>query len=299
MSRVKKKLLTTVLTVSVVLSLVGCGAKETTSSESVAETTEVTTEYGTEETTIEEVVEETVVEEPAKEKISVDITDGASFMNQVLENIKVQKFAVLKDSSTHYDVEDPSAKRISEVEYLYNWGANTACLIGQAGDVTYYDFTDAMVYLPNEDMSGFTKMQHEDLNSALMTIYSTMFEQWVNIDNNFTVTEVTEGGYADCYCATNEFATNDGSMIYNVKVYVDAYTLLPVCTMVTKCDPNHELVLEDGTTITGENFIVTESTMNIQFFTEEDADFATFQSATTLPADDECTLIEGETTTTE
>lgn len=306
----KKKLLTTVLTVGVVLSLVGCGAKETTSSESVAETTEVTTEYGTEETTVEEVVEETtvaeteaveetVVEEPAKEKIPVDITDGASFMNQVLENIKVQKFAVLKDSSTHYDVEDPSAKRISEVEYLYNWDSNTACLIGQAGDVTYYDFTDAMVYLPNEDMSGFTKMQHEDLNYALMTIYSTMFEQWVNIDNNFAVTEVTEGGYADCYCATNEFATNDGSMIYNVKVYVDAYTLLPVCTMVTKCDPNYELVLEDGTTITGENFIVTESTMNIQFLTEEDADFATFQSATTLPADDECTLIEGETTTTE
>ena len=70
----KKKLLTTVLTLGVVLSLVGCGGKETTSSESVAETTEVTTEDGTEETTeaeveeATEVVEETIVAETEDEE---------------------------------------------------------------------------------------------------------------------------------------------------------------------------------------------------------------------------------------
>ena len=63
----KKKLLTTVLTVGVVLSLVGCGATESTSSESVEETTvavtEETTEYGTEEISTEEDSTEEAAEE--------------------------------------------------------------------------------------------------------------------------------------------------------------------------------------------------------------------------------------------
>ncbi len=301
----KKKLLTTVLTVGVVLSLVGCGAKETTSNESVAETTEVTTEYGTEETTVEEVVEETTVAEtegteaePVKEKIPVDITDGAAFMNQVLENYKAQKYVVLEDSTVLYSAEDPSFKESNEMEYLYDWNSNTACLIGKAGDITYYDFTETMVYLPKEDMSGFAKMQYPDFESTLMSIYSSMLEQWVNIGNNFVITEVSEGDYVDCYCATNEYELADGKYL-KISIYVDAYTLLPICTTGITCDPNHEVVLEDGTTVSGEYFIVSEDTMRMQFLTEGSEDFATFQSTIQLPADDECTLIEGETTTTE
>lgn len=305
----KKKLLTTVLTVGVVLSLVGCGAKETTSSESVAETTEVTTEYGTEETTVEEVVEETtvaeteaveeVVEEPVKEKIPVDITDGAAVMNQVLENFKAQKYIVEAGISTEYNTEDPTIKTTHEVEHLYDWNSNTACSIGEAGDVTYHDITENMLYLPKEDLSGFVKTKHEDSTETIVGLYNALLERWVSNNANFTITEVTDGDFAGNYCATNEYTTKSGNSLYRVTVYIDAYTLLPTSIMVVLCDTNHELVLEDGTAVSGEYFIRYEKISKLQFLTEEDADFATFQEAIKLPADDECTLVEGETTTTE
>lgn len=304
----KKKLLTTVLTVGVVLSLVGCGAKETTSSESVAETTEVTTEYGTEETTVEEVVEETtvaeteaveeVVEEPAKEKIPVDITDGAAVMNQVLENFNAQKYVVEASVSTEYNAEDPTVKTVNEVENLYDWDSNIACAIGKAGDVTYYDIAENMVYIPKEDLSGFVKTRNEYYTEVTVGLYNALLERWVSHDANFIITEVSDGDFAGNYCATKEYTT-DSSRIYRVTVYIDAYTLLPTNIMVVLCDTNRELVLEDGTTVSGEYFILFEKVIKLQFLTEEDADFATFQEAIKLPADDECTLVEGETTTTE
>lgn len=304
----KKKLLTTVLTVGVVLSLVGCGAKETTSSESVAETTEVTTEYGTEETTVEEVVEETtvaeteaveeVVEEPAKEKIPVDITDGAAVMNQVLENFNKQKYVVEASVSTEYNAEDPTAKITNELECLYDWNSNIACDIGKAGDVTYYDIAESMIYLPKEDLSGFVKTRHENSTEMILGLYNALLERWISHDANFTITEVTDGEFAGNYCATNEYTTQSNTL-YRVTVYIDAYTLLPTNVMVVLCDLNHELVLEDGTAVSGEYFIRYEKISKFQFLTEEDADFATFQEAIKLPADDECTLVEGETTTTE
>ena len=305
----KKKLLTTVLTVGVVLSLVGCGAKETTSSESVAETTEVTTEYGTEETTVEEVVEETtvaetevveeVVEEPVKEKIPVDITDGAAVMNQVLENFNAQKYIVEASVSTEYNVEDPTVKTVNEVEYLYDWESNIACAIGKAGDVTYYDFAEDMAYFPKEDLSGFVKNRNEYYTEVMVGLHNALLERWVSHDANFIITEVSDGDFAGNYCATNEYTTQSGNSLYRVTVYIDAYTLLPTSIMIVVCDPNHELVLEDGTVVSGEYFILHEQISKLQFLTEEDADFATFQEAIKLPADDECTLVEGEITTTE
>ena len=296
----KKKLLTTVLTVGVVLSLVGCGAKETTSSESVAETTEVTTEYGTEETTVEETeaVEE-VVEEPAKEKIPVDITDGAAVMNQVLENFNAQKYVVEASVSTEYNVEDPTVKTVNELEHLYDWNSNTACTIGEAGDVTYYDIAENMVYIPKEDLSGFVKTRNEYYTEVIVGLHNALLERWVSHDANFIITEVSDGDFAGDYCATNEYTTKSGNSLYRVTVYIDAYTLLPTNIMIVVCDPNHELVLEDGTVVSGEYFILHEQIIKLQFLTEEDADFATFQEAIKLPADDECTLVEGEITITE
>ncbi len=305
----KKKLLTTVLTVGVVLSLVGCGAKETTSSESVAETTEVTTEYGTEETSVEEVVEETtvaeteaveetIVEEPAKEKIPVDITDGAAVMNQVLENFNTQKYVVEASVSTEHNVEDPTVKTVNEVEHLYDWDSNIACAIGKAGDVTYYDIAESMVYIPKEDLSGFVKTRNEYYTEVIVGLHNALLERWVSHDANFIITEVADGDFAGNYCATNEYTTQNNT-IYRVTVYIDAYTLLPTSIMVVLCDTNHELVLEDGTAVSGEYFIRYENVSKLQFLTEEDADFATFQEVIKLPADDECTLVEGETTTTE
>lgn len=299
----KKKLLTTVLTVSVVLSLVGCGAKETTSSESVAETTEVTTEYGAEETSVEEVVEETTVaetevEEPVKEKIPVDITDGAAFMNQVIENYKAQKYAVLEYDTATYDVNDPTVCNKTYNEFLYDWNNNVAGVMGESS-IMYYDFTEDMSYISNVDMTGFYKLKYDAIKDSINDTYTNL-TFYVEVDNNFIVTEVTDGEYANYYCATNEYAhvdNTDYSII--VKVYVDPYTLLPVTLTMTECDLSHELVLEDGTTVTGEYFVNYDYKTNFQFLTEEDADFATFQSAIQLPAEDEYTLVEGEITTTE
>lgn len=303
----KKKLLTTVLTVGVVLSLVGCGAKETTSSESVAETTEITTEYGTEETTVEEVVEETtvdeteaeVVEEPAKERIPVDITDGASFMNQVIENFNAQKYVVFEWTNTLVDSNDPTVKSITETEFLYNWDSNIACLFTKEGDIMYLDYANNISYGKNANETGFYKFPNDGAN--LKELFDAKYHGmsvYVELGGNFVVTELEAGDYTGNYCATVQYDAADNQM-YVFNCYVDPYTLLPVSYTVTLCDKNKELVLEDGTTVSGEYFMLGEDVFNFQFLTEDAGDFATFQSATTLPADDECTLVEGETTTTE
>lgn len=295
----KKKLLTTVLTVGMVLSLVGCGAKETTSSESVAETTEVTTEYGTEETTVEEVVEETTVaEEPAKEKIPVDLTDGAAFMKQMLQNYESQKYIAAEFNQVSNDINNPSAKTEFAYELLYDWNNNIACSLAD-NLILYYDYNEEMAYSSKDDMTGFYKLQANDTRQYMDYQYNTI-KDYVERDYNYTVTELTEGDYAGNYCATNIFNVND-NLYAEHKVYVDAYTLLPICVITTAYDSNHELVLEDGTTVSGEDFILIRCESNYQYLTEDDTDFATFQSAIQLPADDECEFIEaeGETTTTE
>ena len=104
MSRVKKKLLTTVLTVGVVLSLVGCGAKETASNENVAETVvevaEETTEYGAEETT--EVVEETTVaEETATEEV---VEEQATETTETVEETTVEETVVEEVTTETTDI---------------------------------------------------------------------------------------------------------------------------------------------------------------------------------------------------
>lgn len=309
----KKKLLTTVLTVGMVLSLVGCGAKETTSSESVAETTEVTTEYGTEETTVEEVVEETTVaetevveetvaEETVKEKIPVDITDGVAFMNQVITNHEAQKYIVIENNNTSIDVNDPTVRNTVVTEYLYDWNSDTACILTQAGDIMYHDYANNASYTENDDKTGFYKFNTDEYSGVKDAVDGKYGElkYYVGLGGNFVVTELAEGNYAGYYCATVQFDF-DNSYIYTLDCYVDPYTLLPVNYTVTMCDKNKELILEDGTTVTGEYFVVMEDIFNLQYLAEGSEDFATFQSAIQLPAEDEYTSVslEGETTTTE
>lgn len=296
----KKKLLTTVLTVGMVLSLVGCGAKETTSSESVAETTVVEATEEVEETTV---VEETeVVEEPAKEKIPVDITDGASFMNQVIANHEAQKYVVIENHNTSIDVNDPTVKNTIVTEYLYDWNSETACILTQAGGIMYHDYANNASYTENDDKTGFYKFNTDEYSGVKDAVDGKYGElkYYVGLGGNFVVTELAEGNYAGYYCATVQFDFDDG-YIYTVDCYVDPYTLLPVNYTVTMCDKNKELVLEDGTTAAGEYFVVMEDIFNLQYLTEADADFTAFQSEIQLPAEGEYTLVnlEGEATTTE
>lgn len=131
----KKKLLTTVLTVGVVLSLVGCGAKETTSSESVAETTESTTEYGTEETT-EEVAEETVVEETTEVVEETVVEEQTTETTETVEETVVEETTedVVEETAGKlpkvFANDDPNTSTVTELEsgeegeYGYMWQEN-------------------------------------------------------------------------------------------------------------------------------------------------------------------------------
>lgn len=129
----KKKLLTTVLTVGVVLSLVGCGAKETTSSESVAETTvaEGTTEYVEETTEVEEiateeVAEETVVEATTEEVVEEQTTETTETVEETVVEETTEEVPKLPKVFTN---DDPDTSTIIEEEYAdgaynYMWHEN-------------------------------------------------------------------------------------------------------------------------------------------------------------------------------
>ena len=114
----RKKLLTTVLTVGVVLSLVGCGAKETTSSESVAETTvaESTTEYGTEETT--EVVEETS-ESATEEVVEEQTTETTETVEETVVEEATEEVAETTGDASGYPMafadDDPRTSTVTDL----------------------------------------------------------------------------------------------------------------------------------------------------------------------------------------
>lgn len=294
----KKKLLTTVLTVGMVLSLVGCGAKETTSSESVAETTEVTTEYGTEETTVEEVVEETTVAETATE-LAVEESEDSIFMKEVLANFESKDYIAITLMDTTYDINNPdSSSSMTIHDVLFNWKDNVAATVSEESGVTYYDFTNNMAYVSNEDMTGFYKSESPDVKDYYTTLYDSLLKFWVESDSNFIVEEITEGFVGD-FEATNQYSSVGEDKYYTVSVIVDSETKLPTMANVAEYISENEITLEDGTTVSGEGFKTSARMFNIEYLDEGSEDFATFQSATTLPADDECTLVEGETTTTE
>lgn len=295
----KKKLLTTVLTVGVVLSLVGCGAKETTSSESVAETTEITTEYGTEETTVEEVVEETTVAETEAEVVVVEESEDSIFMKEVLANFESKEYIAITLMDTTYDINNPdSSSSMTIHDVLFNWKDNVAATISEESGVTYYDFTNDMAYVSNEDMTGFYKSESPDVKDYYTTLYNSLLKFWVESDSNFIVEETTAASAGD-FEATNQYNSVDEDKYYTVNVIIDSETKLPTMANVAEYISENEITLEDGTTVSGEGFKTSARIFNIEYLDEGSEDFATFQSATTLPADDECTLVEGETTTTE
>ena len=300
----KKKLLTTVLIVGVVLSLVGCGVKETASSESVAETTESTTEYGTEETTeaeveeATEVVEETIVAEIATvEETVVEVveeSEGSIFMKELLANFESQQYVIIEVNDTEY-ADGINAETKSTHEVLYNWVNNVAATFSEESGVTYYDFTNNMAYVSNEDMTGFYKSESSDVKDYYTNLYDSVLKYWIDTDSNFIV----EQAGAELYQATNNYSSADGNSHYEVTVFVNMSTNLPEMIASVEFVDNGELVLEDGTTVTGDNLKKDMKFYKFGFLTQGSEDFATFQSATTLPADDECTLVEGETTITE
>lgn len=286
----KKNVLTTVLTVGMVLSLVGCGAKETTSSESVAETTEVTTEYGTEETTVEEVVEETTVAEMVEEvttEEAVEESEGSIFMKELLANFESQQYVIIEVNDTKY-ADGINAETESTHEVLYNWANNVAATFSEESGVTYYDFTNNMAYVSNEDMTGFYKSESPDVKDYYTTLYDSVLKYWIDTDSNFIV----EQAGAELYQATNNYSSADGNSHYEVTVFVNMSTNLPEMVASVEFVDNGELVLEDGTTVTGDNLKKDMKFYKFSFLKEDAEDFATFQSATTLPADDECTLVE-------
>ena len=119
----KKKLLTVTVGTCLMLALAGCGAKETTSNENVAETAvevaEETTEYGTEETT--EVVEETTVaEETATETVVEEqTTETTETVEETVTEETTEEVTETADNMEGYPMafasDDPRTSTVADV----------------------------------------------------------------------------------------------------------------------------------------------------------------------------------------
>ncbi len=287
----KKKVLA-LLCVGIIM-VAGCGQADAST---VAEST---IEY--EETSVEEVVEETTVAETeAVEEVveePVEESEGSIFMKELLANFESQQYVIIEVNDTKY-ADGINAETESTHEVLYNWTNSVAATFSEESGVTYYDFTNNMAYVSKEDMTGFYKSESPDVKEYYTTLYDSLLKFWVESDSNFIVEEITEGFVGD-FEATNQFSSVGEDKYYTVNVIIDSETKLPTMANVAEYISENEIILEDGTTVSGEGFKTNARMFNIEYLDEGSEDFATFQSATTLPADDECTLVEGETTTTE
>lgn len=163
----KKKLLTTVLTVGMVLSLVGCGAKETTSSESVAETTvaESTTEYGTEETTEE--VEETVVEEQTTETTE---TVEETVVEETTEEVTEETTSASEGYPTVFANDDPRTSEVTDMAELlgvtdmriYVWNSEESPVITMYPDTKNFEISKEASLTNVDGFESFSTMVTPD-----------------------------------------------------------------------------------------------------------------------------------------
>lgn len=174
----KKKLLTTALTVGVVLSLVGCGAKETTSSENVAETVvevaESTTEYGTEETT--EVVEETTetvveeqatettetVEETVTEETTEEVAEAVAFLDESIDWPEGYPKVFINDDPRTSEVADLQSLLGDADMRMYVWASDEAPMIAMYPTTENYETVEEAVTLDIEGVESFATVSTDE-----------------------------------------------------------------------------------------------------------------------------------------
>lgn len=192
----KKKLLTTVLTVGMVLSLVGCGAKETTSSESVAETTvaESTTEYGTEETT--EVVEETVVEEQATETTE---TVEETVVEETTEEVAEETTSVPEGYPTVFANDDPRTSEVVDLQSLlgdadmrmYVWASDEAPMVTMYPTTENYETVKEAVTLDIEGVESFATVSTADGEKEVILVTTANDDGTIKYEYVYTLGNCT------------------------------------------------------------------------------------------------------------
>lgn len=288
----KKKLLTTVLTVGVILSLVGCGAKETTSSESVAETTEVTTEYGTEETTVEEVVEETTVAETeaVEETEATVLSEETKYVNEALTNFEAEDYVSLNITYTNYL---DGTEKVTDL--LIDRVNNVACMSEEDNGILYYDFKNKVAYTPNGDMTGFYKSASQDVEDLITATCNVVLKQWFEANTEYELGEIMSLMGTDTRTIANWFTDSEtgNEFQHRCNIYEDGIQIYQAT--IGEFDPT---AMDESGANTDE-YSVSFTNIIVKYPEEGTDEFTTFQTALTLPTDDECILIEGETTTTE
>lgn len=294
----KKRLLTAVLAVGVVLSLVGCGSQADTSTTATAEST---TEYGTEETVVEEVATEEVAETEVVEETTVEeVTEET-----VVEEVNPEEAPVIKEASikevfnvwgtnncviqgTETDYITGAEKYI---EYLQNAEDGVfACIDGE--NLGYFDLINIVGYVQGADNNSFIKMTDKDTAmSYLSFLYGTLFTQWM--DTDFMFTEGSDGVNGEYIYAYQNFQNAEGTETYKVSYFINKETNLPFMQVISTTMPAESITVEtDEALITGEEPVVREARFMYSYPIEGTEDFETFKAATTLPTDEECVAVE-------
>ena len=194
--QMKKKLLTTVLTVGVVLSLVGCGAKETTSSGNVAETEveEIATEEVAEETVVEATTEE-VVEEQATETTE---TVEETVVEETTEAIE-ETASVPEGYPTVFANDDPRTSEVVDLQSLlgdadmrmYVWASDEAPIITMYPTTENYETVKEAVTLDIEGIESFATVSTDEGEKEVVLVTTANDDGTVSYEYVYTLGSCT------------------------------------------------------------------------------------------------------------
>lgn len=245
----KKSLLTAVLTAYVVFSLLGCGAKETTFSESVADSTVV-------ETTV--AVEEVVV------------------LPTVAE-IKAAYDAQNYISATHLEKYNETGEE-TYTEYLIDRVSNIICITENMG-ITYADINSKTAYYCEENESEFHKVDLADgmdelLDDSVDWLFNKMF---TILGMEGYKISINDSGDIEAKLIS---LFEDGSGYIRYVIVADSNTYLP------KTATARMIKAEEGTTINEEEMTAIERIATFSYPIEGTEDFETFKAAITLLSDE-------------
>lgn len=302
----KRKIIALLSIITLLWGVTGCGTTETTSSTKAETKEEATVDAVTEESVSEndtEEVESTTIEETEEEVTETTETEEAesdvtAFMNTLLEVYESQDYVVIQMEDYDYTT-DPMGEDYHEI--MFDWKNNIACAMSQ-DLLTYYDFNTNTAYMQNEDSTGFYKSESEDIKNYYMSLYDSVLKFWMDVNtDSFMIYEnpATDALPYDTITASNVYTSNDGERTYTYDYRCYADTLLPYQVVVSDQATAASVTLEDGTTMEGYLYIEYETFYTFQFLTEESEEFATFQAAIQLPADDECITVVDEEVTEE
>lgn len=290
-----KKILAMLL-VGVVLGCCACGSSnepvttgETT--EEVEETKAV--EEETETTVSDEVVEEAAETSTEEETTETNETEEVTEKNVVelaSDYLDNSNYLYIKMTTNSQELEEPeinefTLNRVNSVVTLYTKDGAMWC-----------DAIGHYLYIPGSTETEWYKAHDEsDLtNDPSLMVYTDMvLHPYDEVFDTFNIEEITDEDGRECYYATTEFVDSSNSK-YRVAVKIDKSSNLATNVTAYKIGDEPATVETDEAVITGEDPIIGTTSYDILYFDEADENFNDFVSLTTLPADENCVLIDAE-----